>query len=153
MYVLTEDYINPFKVDVDKQRLVWLSSGVLVPDEVFESPLFIEEMGAKQHEEFLEKQIQSSPSFHLPIKKNKVLGSKSMAKNTSFENGRNSVDTSRDILPKLFRISLNEDKHKKFETALQYQLSEVCHKAYAASMEQWKKPPYKASSVFSKLFP
>ena len=59
-----------------------------------------------------------------------------MGKNTSFKHGRNSVDINRDILPKLFRNSLNEDKHNKFEKALQYQLSEVCHKAYAASMEQ-----------------
>ena len=63
-----EDYINPFQFDVDKQRLICLSYGVLVPDKVAESLLSIEEIDVKQHEYFLEKQIQSNPSFHLPIK-------------------------------------------------------------------------------------
>lgn len=34
MDFLTEDYLNPFQIHVDKQRLVYLSSGVLVRDEV-----------------------------------------------------------------------------------------------------------------------
>lgn len=127
MDVLMEDYINPFQFDVDKQRLICLSYGVLVPDKVAESLLSIEEMDVKQHEDFLEKQIQSNPSFHLPIKRNKVLGSKSMVKTTSLKNGKNQVEVSRDILPKLFSISLTEDIHIKFEKALQYQLSEVYH--------------------------
>ena len=42
---------------MDKQRLVCLSYGVLVPDEVAKSLLSIEEMGVKQHEDFLENQI------------------------------------------------------------------------------------------------
>ena len=112
---------------MDKQRLVCLSYGVLVPDEVAKSLLSIEEMGVKQHEDFLENQIQSNPSFHLPIKRNKVLGSKSLVKKTSLKNDKNEVEVSRDILPKLFSTSLTEDKHIKFEKALQYQLSEVYH--------------------------
>ena len=91
MDVLTEDYINPFQVDMDKQRLVCFRPGVPVRDEVAESLLSIEEMGAKQHKEFLEKQIQSNTSFHQAIKRNKVLGFKSVAKKKSLKNGRKSV--------------------------------------------------------------
>ena len=34
MDFLTEGYLNPFQIHVDKQRLVCLSSGILVRDEV-----------------------------------------------------------------------------------------------------------------------
>ena len=125
MNALTEDYINPFQVDVDKQRLVYFSSGVPVRDEVAESLLSIEEVGAKQHKEILEKQIQSYTSFHQLIKRNKVLGFKSMAKKTSLKNGRKSVEVNRDILAKLFIISLKEDKQIDFEKASKYPVSEV----------------------------
>ena len=107
MNVLTEDYINPFQVDVDKQRLVCLSSGVPARVEIADSLPSIEEMGAKQHKDFLEKEIQSNTSFHQPTRTNKVLGFKSMAKMTFLKNGRKSIKVNRDILANLFSISLN----------------------------------------------
>ena len=45
---------------MDKQRLVCLSYGVLVPDEVAESLLSIEEMGVKQHEDSVKPKLSST---------------------------------------------------------------------------------------------
>ena len=118
MDVLTEDYINPFQVKMYKLRLVRLNSGVPAPDDVAQSLLSIEKMGAKQHKEFLEKQIQSSTSFHQPFIRNKVLEFKSVVNNISLKNGKKSVEVNNDILAKLFSISLKEDKQIDFEKAL-----------------------------------
>ena len=82
-------------------------------------------MGAKQHKEFLEKQIQSSASFHQPMKRNNVLRLKSMAKKAPLRNGRKLIDVNRDILAKLFVISRKEEKQIDFEKALKYPLSTV----------------------------
>ena len=63
MAFLMEDYINPSsqpKVDLDEQRLVCLGSGGPVRDEVVKGLRSVEEMGAKQHKEIFEKQIQSN---------------------------------------------------------------------------------------------
>ena len=122
MNALTEDYINPFQVDVRDESMC---DPFPVRDEVAESLLSIEEVGAKQHKEILEKQIQSCTSFHQLIKRNKVLGFKTMAKKTSLKNGRKSVEVNRDILAKLFIISLKEDKQIDFEKASKYPVSEV----------------------------
>ena len=72
-------------------------------------------MGAKQHKEFLEKQIQSSASFHQPMKGNNVLRFKGMAKKAPLSNRRKSIDVNRDILAKLFGISRKEEKQIDFE--------------------------------------
>ena len=125
MDILTEDYINSFQVDVDNQRLRCLSSGNSVRDEFAESLHSIEEVGAEQHKEFLEKQIQSNISFHQPTERNKVLGFKGMVKKTSLKNGRKLVEVNKDILAKLFSISLKEDKQIDFERALKYPSSDV----------------------------
>ena len=70
MHVLTEEYINLFDVNIEKNNLLHLSSGIpLQSDKVLKSY----EISQKKYETFVKKRIQeNSKSFNYPIQKSKL---------------------------------------------------------------------------------
>ncbi len=64
-------FIDPF--NIDDNRLICLSSGASVGDDISKSLLHAEQLGKEQKEEFIKDRIQSSNKlFFDPIKRNKV---------------------------------------------------------------------------------
>ena len=123
--VLKEEYIDPFRINVEKERLINISSGVPLPSESEEYLLKSEERGREQHSNFVKERILTDEvSFHSPIKRNKLLNfqtnnfKQSKAKNKSTE-------VNRDILSMLLSLSVRKQKVIDFQTALSYPLSQV----------------------------
>ncbi|MEM7298253.1 MAG: hypothetical protein AAF391_08310 [Bacteroidota bacterium] len=123
--VLKEEYIDPFGINVEKERLINISSGVPLPSESEEYLLKSEERGREQHSNFVKERILTDEVlFHSPIKRNKLLNfqtnsfKQSKAKNKSTE-------VNRDILSMLLSLSVRKQKVIDFQTALSYPLSQV----------------------------
>lgn len=123
--VIQEDYINPFGLTVDKEKLVCLSSGVPLIDEVTNDILSLHETGKKQHQTFVDERLkEKSVTFHTPIKRNPVKTFKFNVKKTITKNNK-TIEVNRDILSKLLSIAIKQDKKIDFEKSLEYPLSEV----------------------------
>ena len=68
--VLTEEYINPFNADLDKDALLNLSSGIHIPDDASNEILQIREIGEEKYDNFVKYHITSKDiGFHEPISK------------------------------------------------------------------------------------
>ena len=68
--VLKEEYINPFDVGLDKDRLWNLSSGIPAPFPVAESVVQLRQLGKEACEDFAEYRIEKGEvDFHSPIKR------------------------------------------------------------------------------------
>ena len=71
--VLTEDYINPFQADMKKDKLICLSSGVSVGEDIADCMLSLEKNGRNQYDDFICKSVGSKEvPMHHPIKRNSV---------------------------------------------------------------------------------
>ena len=71
--VLTEDYIYPFQADKKKYKLICLSSGVSVGEDIADCMLSLEKNGRNQYDEFISKRVASKEvPIHHPIKRNSV---------------------------------------------------------------------------------
>ena len=123
MRVLTEEYINPFDLVIEKNELFNLSSGVpLLCSDV----LNCWDIGQSKFEQFTQESISGNlKPFHDPIKKTKITMFKDMTKSTKMANNGKSavIDANRNILGKLLAISAKHEKRIDFEVALSYTLS------------------------------
>ena len=123
--VLTDDYINPFGINIEKDSLVSLSSGMAVSEDISEYLLSLPDFGKEQSSNFIKSRIQQKEiPFHDPIKRNHTKGFNLKNKKTRMKN-KKSVDVNRDILARLLYISTKKGKTIDFEKALRYPLSEV----------------------------
>lgn len=122
--VLTEDYVNPFGVDVDKENLVCLSSAVPVDEDVADSLLLVPEKGKQQHDAFIKTRLHKREvPLHDPIKRNNIKGFRSSTNRKVKE--KNAAEVNRDILARLLYLSSKASKVIDFEKALTYPLSDV----------------------------
>ena len=102
--ILMEEYINPFSVEIDKESLINLSSGVPLNDEAIEL-LSSLDTGKEKRKEFVEKRLhQREILVYDAIKRCKFQNCTSMAKKLMAKN-KKSIDVIHDILAKLFPIS------------------------------------------------
>ena len=71
---LSKDYINPFRVEIHQTKLVNLSSGLPVGDDLTDEILSIPENSLKLYSQFKNRQLSSCPEdyFHKPINRNKT---------------------------------------------------------------------------------
>ena len=90
MEVLKGHYINPFEIDVDKDKVFCLSYALPVSEEISEHLLTLHEKGKNQYTEFVKKRLHTNEKlFHEPIKRNPKLSFKSLNKITVFKNKKN----------------------------------------------------------------
>ena len=86
--VLKEEYVNPFDVNIPKEKLVNLSSAVALPDHIVSEILSTRSVGEEESQKFrLERLKSSKVKFNDPIKRIKLqLFSNSSKKVTIEEN-------------------------------------------------------------------
>ena len=126
--ILEDEYINPFGVQVDEEKLINLSSGVPLADAVAEDILSIPSEGKRLAEAFKNDRIYSkSALFHDPIKKCKVKTFQSSSKSVVVRNGSTikSVDVNRNMLGSLLAFSVKSGKAIDMEKALEFPLSAI----------------------------
>ena len=69
--VVSDEYINPFNPEIDKSKLLNLSSGVAVPENITEENLALPVRGVQLADEFQkERLLSTSVPFHEKIKRN-----------------------------------------------------------------------------------
>ena len=121
MCVLTEEYINPFDVTIEKNDLLNLSSGIqLQSDEVLKSY----EIGQEKYKTFVKERIQET--FNDPIQKSKLQTFKNAGKAKVTRNGKTAViEVNRNAIAKLLANSTKFEKNIDFEVALAYPLTSV----------------------------
>ena len=125
--VLEAEYLNPFDVELDKNELYNLSSGVLLRKDV-EDLLNIWDNGKVQADEFSEKRIFSKDTpFHRPIKRKKVPSFKSSKNKITLkkDNKVRELDANKNIIGKLLSLSIKANRLISFEEALKYSLYTV----------------------------
>ena len=123
--ILMKEYINPFGVGIDKERLINLSSGVPLNDEATELLSSSPDTGKEKRKEFVEKQLhQREILAYDAIKRCKFQNCTSMAKKLTVKN-KKSIDVNHDILAKLLPISVTKGETIDFEKALKYPLGAI----------------------------
>ena len=135
MKVFNEDFINPFRLEVNRDELVNISSGVPLSINLANDLLSIPNKGIKQYEQFTKERLVDSPvtKFHQPIPRNNIKGFKQNNVRHSISKDKiiKSIEVNRDILSKMLSISVKSGKPIDFEKALQHPLSPVpltlCH--------------------------
>ncbi len=123
MRVLTEEYINPFDLVIEKNELFNLSSGVPL---LCTDLLNCWDIGQSKFERFTQESVSGNlKPFHDPTQKKKITMFKDMTKSTKVANNGKSavIDANRNILGKLLAISAKHKKSIDFEVALSYPLS------------------------------
>ena len=126
--VLRNDFMNPFDSNIDKGKLLNLSSGIPVNDDLAEDILKIKDRGIDSYNEFVEKRIKSQAiKVHDPIKRQKcALFTDTERKVTLKHKGNEkTIEVNRDVLTKLLALSAKHNKVIDFEAALTYPLSPV----------------------------
>ena len=126
--VLKEEYVNPFDINIPKEKLVNLSSAVPLPDQVAAEILSTRTVGEEQGQRFRIQRLESSEvKFHDPIKKTKLhLFSSSSKKVTIEENKKvKCVEVNQDILGTLLSFSAKSEQAIDFAKALEYPLCPV----------------------------
>ena len=98
---LTEEYINPFEVNIDVTKLFNLSSGVPVSDDLADEILQVEAIGKRQADEFHKYRLDSNNvKFHVLIAKSKCKTFKDTNKTVAICKNKltMSIAVSRDVL-------------------------------------------------------
>ena len=108
--MFSEEYVNPFGLDVDKDVLINVSYGVPLSASICEQVLSIPTTGKEKYKEFKTKRLVNpkSTNFHAPITRNKIQLFGEAKKRILIS--RDKV-TNRDILGKLLSISSRRWKH------------------------------------------
>ena len=129
MKVFSEDYIDPFGLFVEKDKLVNVSSGVALPDQIADELLLISEVGARKYEEFKKERLvePQTKCFHAPISRTNIKGFKHNKMKVKLTKSKvcKSLEINRDILGKLLALSSKSGKPIDFEKALEYPLSPI----------------------------
>ena len=133
--VIEQEYKNPFGKDVDKEKLVNISSGVALDDDIGESILNMVNVGKRRMEDFRQKLfISKEISFHASIKKSSYNLCRHVVPNIRIPKQDGSVrvaEVNRNILETLNSYSLKIGKSVDFKKELSYSFSPVplnlCH--------------------------
>ena len=81
---IEQEYENLFGINVNKEKLVNISSGVALDADIAESIFNMVNVGRNRMEDFRQKQMISKEiSFHTPIKKNNYKSFRCHAKNSN----------------------------------------------------------------------
>ena len=119
--VLKEEYVNPFDVNIPKEKLVNLSSAVALPDvQMASAILSTRSVGKEESQKFRLEHLESSKvKFHDPIKRRKLqLFSNSSKKVTIEQNKKGkSVEVIRNILETLLSFSAKNGQAIDFKRA------------------------------------
>lgn len=125
--VLSNEYLNPFDVTIDKDCLYNLSSGEPVSLDLATSILEIP-VGSRLSATFTQDRIRTkNVAFHRQISRNKYVTftkSKQKVKITKDKQTK-SIEVNRDILGTLLRYSIKSGKELDFEKALMFPMSPV----------------------------
>ena len=129
MKVLTEDYINPFGIDVPEDKLVNVTSGVALSEQDAEELLNISETGKKKYESFKKERLTEpqTKKFHDPIVRANIKGFQQNKVKLQLKQHKSwkTLEINRDILGKILAISSKSGKVIDFEKALTYPLSPI----------------------------
>ena len=129
--VLSKDYINPFRVEINQTKLVNLSSGLPVVDDLADEILIsIPENSLKLYSRFKNPQLSSCPEddFHKPINRNKTQLFNQANKCILRSNNSKAVKTIKancNVIGRLLAISIGNGKLAHFETAMEYSLAPI----------------------------
>ena len=135
MKVLESEFINPFGVDIDENKLIHLSSGIAVDDTAADEILRTVEIGQKLRNEFWTDRLETNKvAFHDSIKQtNFQTFSKATKKTVKIGKGgkTKTAEVNRNILSTLIFYEMKTGKLIDYEKALQYPLTPVplsiCH--------------------------
>ena len=128
MEVLLDEYINPFGMDLDKAKLVNLSSGAPVDDAVAEILLHVYDNGNIQAELFQKEHLVNKTSLlHDPVKRCRFVNFKETTKSISIRKDSKtfSLKVNCNIIGALFTYSAQSGKVIDLEKALMYPLSPI----------------------------
>ena len=123
--VLKEKYVNPFDVNIPREKLVNLSSSVALLDQIAAEILSTRSVGEDGEKFCLERLESSEVKFHDPINRRKLqLFSNSSKKVTIEENKKvKSIEVNRNIIGTLLLFSAKSgqaiDLKKAFDTLCQ----------------------------------
>ena len=126
--VLTNDFVNPFDTDIDKDKLFNLSSGVQVEASIAEDILNVKDLGTKLYTNFVESRIKSTVAkIHDPIKRQKCSLFKNAGKKVKVNQFQitQTLEVNRQILSKLLALTAKYDKPIDFAIALKFPLCPV----------------------------
>ena len=129
------EYLNPFDVNLDKTKLLNLSSGSPIAEDIEEILLNLPKKGKELAEQFQKELLLSSKiSFHAPIKRNinkSLITTKMNVQNRQKSKKIDSTYINRNILSTLVSYSVKSGKAIDFTEALKFPLSPVplslCH--------------------------
>ena len=99
--VLRNDFVNPFDSNIDKDKLLNLSSSIPINDGLAEDILKIKDRGIDSYNEFVEKRIKSQAiKVHDPIKRQKRAQFKDTERKVTLKHkgNENTIEVNRDVL-------------------------------------------------------
>ena len=127
--VIQEEYINPFSILVDEDKLFNLSSGVPVQNDLAEEILQIHSVGNELAKQFAAERMlsDSTKKFHDPLPRNKCKSFKNSTKVLVISKNKKetTVTVNRDILASMVKLSLKSGFPVDFDRALQYPMSPI----------------------------
>ena len=111
--VLRNDFVNPFDSNIDKNKLLNLSSGIPVNDDLAKDILKIKDRGIDSYNEFVEKRIKSQAiKVHDPIKRQKCALFKDTKRKVTLKHKVNeeTIEVNKDVISKLLALSAKYNK-------------------------------------------
>ena len=127
--VIEQEYENPFGIHIDKEKLVNISSGVALDDNIAESILSMVDVGKSRMENYRQKRLISKEiSFHATIKKDNYKFFRRVMRKIRITKRDGSVEVAevnRNILRAFNSYSLKAGKPVDFKKALFFPLSSV----------------------------
>jgi hypothetical protein len=124
--MIATEYSNPFEPE-GNQKLIHLSSGVELSDDITKSILSLPSVGQELHEEFRKTRLLStSVSFHHKLTRVKRLSfSDPLSRKQTTKKLKGDETVSKDILGHLHALSVSESTAIDYQDALQYPLSQI----------------------------
>ena len=115
---MKEEYVNPFNVNIPKEKLVNLSSAVAFPDQIASKILSTRSVGEEESQKFrLERLKSSKVKFHNPKKRRKLQLFRNSSKNITIEQNKKvkSVEVNQNILGTLLSFSAKSEQAIDFK--------------------------------------
>ena len=124
--VIAEEYTNPFE-PLGNQKLIHLSSGVEVADDIANSVLSLPKVGKELYKEFrVSRLLSTSVSFHKALTRVKRPSfSDTLKGKQTKKKQKGDVTVSKDILGQLHALSIKEGTAIDYREALKYPLSKI----------------------------
>ena len=127
--VIENEYINPFGLTINKEKLLNLSSGEAVEENLTEDILSTIDKGKELEEKFrVERLVNKFALFHDTLKKNQCKTFNEVSKKMKVKSksgAQKIIEVNRDILSMLTSYSLRTNAAIDFKKALEYSLSPI----------------------------